>query len=312
MSSTLKLTLWLAVLIVAIFLGTALFFYYNPVGIGVWLARRALTQADFDKRQIDGPRGTLTYWEGGGGSQTVVLVHGMGNQAGTWVKVAPPLAAQYRLVIVDLPGHGDSAPQGGLLGLQDEVDGLAAVLDAAVPEGSFTLVGNSLGGWVSMLYYLESPARAARVEHLVLVGSAGLTGEVPEGVKLVPETREEARRLLAVMSPLDTLPTAGFVLDDLIEKIAEGASPRLLQSFEARFFVDDRLASIEAPADLVWGSADRLVPPSVGERLAAGLPHARLHTLAQCGHLPQQQCPADFLKLLRQVLASPAAAEGSP
>jgi pimeloyl-ACP methyl ester carboxylesterase len=312
MSSTLKLTLWFTGLVVAIFLGTALFFYYNPVGVGVWLARRALTQADFDKQQVEGPRGTLTYWEGGAGARTVVLIHGMGNQAGTWVKVAPPLAAQYRVVIVDLPGHGDSDPRGGILSLRDEVEGLGAVLDTAVPEGAFTLVGNSLGGWVAMLYCLEAPERAARVEQLVLVGSAGLTGEVPEGVKLVPETREEARRLLAVMSPPDTPPTAGFVLDDLIEKIAEGPSPRLLESFDARFFVDDRLASIETPADLVWGSADRLVPPSVGERLAAGLPHARLHTLAQCGHLPQQQCPAAFLKLLRQVLASPAAAEGFP
>ena len=310
MSSTLKVTLWFTGLIVAIFVGTALFFYYNPVGIGVWLARRALTHADFAPRQIEGPRGTLVYWEGGAGAETVVLVHGMGHQAGTWAKVAPSLAAQYRLVIVDLPGHGDSEPEGGILTLRDEVEGLAALLEAAVPEGNFTLVGNSMGGWVAMLYCLEVPEQARRVEHLVLVGSAGLAQELSEGVTLVPKTRDQARRLVEVMSPEGTPPSVDFVLDDLIEKIAEGPSSRLVQSFDERFFLDGRLAGLETPADLVWGVEDRLIPLAVGERLAAGLPDARLHTLERCGHLPQQQCPADFVKLLRELLAGPIAAEG--
>ena len=303
MSSKLKFTLWLVGIVVVLFLGSALYFYSNPVGVGVWLARSGLSKADLKKVQVEGPRGTLTYWQGGKGTETVVLIHGMGNQAGTWVRVAPHLAADYRLVVVDLPGHGESEPLGGVLTMADEVEGLAAILDAAVPQGRFTLVGNSLGGWVSLLYCLEYPDKAPRVKRLVLVGSAGLAGELPEGIKLVPETIEEARRLVEVMSPPSTPPTPDFVLDDLVEKIGEGASPRLIESFDPAFFVDGRLPTIQTPADLVWGLDDRLVPLIYGERMAAELPHAELHTLADCGHLPQQQCPTPFLKLLRELLA---------
>lgn len=285
-------------------------FYFEPVGIGMALARQGLGRIGLERHTLEAPTGRLVYWIGGSGGETVVLVHGMGNQAGSWVKVAADLARRSELVIPDLPGHGDSEPTRGPLGLGQEVAGLGAVVDAVSPIEPVTLVGNSMGGWVSMLYAADHPDRVA---HLVLLSSAGLEHDLGE-IELVPETPEEARRLVAAMSPPGAPMPADFVLRDLVETIAEGASPRLVEGFDPVFLVDRRAERITTPADVVWGSEDRLLPPELGRRLAALLPRARYFEIEGCGHIPQQQCPRALVELLEDLLAGPDPADypGAP
>src|SRR6185295_2247265 len=71
--------------------------------------RFRLRLAGLEHRTLPAPRGTLSYWEGGKGP-LLVLVHGLGNDAGIWAPVAPALLAKHRLLVIDLPGHGTSAP----------------------------------------------------------------------------------------------------------------------------------------------------------------------------------------------------------
>lgn len=298
------LLLGIALLATAVGIGA---FYSNPVGIGMTLARQGLDRIGLERQALDGPDGRLLYWRGGAG-ETVVLVHGMGNQAGSWVKVAADLSHRVRILVPDLPGHGDSAPYEGPLGLETLVDGLAALVDRESPDAPVTLVGNSMGGWVSMLYAARHPER---VEHLVLMGSAGLDRELGD-IRLVPETREEARALVTAMSPEGVPLPADFVIDDLIEKIADGASPRLIEGHDPATFIDRHAGRITAPADVVWGLEDKLLPFEYGRHLTALLPRARLHGLERCGHIPQQQCPRATVELLAELLDGPDAEDFPP
>jgi pimeloyl-ACP methyl ester carboxylesterase len=63
-----------------------------------------------------------------------------------------------------------------------------------------------------------------------------------------------------------------------------------------------RLAGITVPTLLIWGERDRVVPPSLGERLAAVLPDATLVVLPDCGHMPQEEQPRESLEVLRRFL----------
>jgi pimeloyl-ACP methyl ester carboxylesterase len=289
----------------------AAYFYANPIGIGIAMARGGLEKAGLQKKEIDGPRGKLVYFAGEQGPP-MVLIHGVGNQAGGWVKVAGDLSLSRKLIVPDLAGHGESDPKDGPLGLKDVVAGLAAVLDAEKTGSDLTLVGNSMGGWVALTYALEHPERVAR---LVLVNSTGVAG-TPEDygkVSLQPKNREEALALVTALGLGGAPPPAGFVLDDLIEKIAEGATPRMVAGIEPTDFLDARLAGLAAPADILWGMEDRLLLPSYAKRLAAAIPRARIHEIAGAGHVPQQQNPRAFVEKLSEVLAAgPPAAPPTP
>lgn len=287
------------------------YFYANPVGIGVYLARQGLVRAGLEKRQIDGPAGKLTYFrskggqdgDGQGGPAPLVLIHGVGNQAASWVKVAGDLSLSRRLILPDLAGHGQSGPTEGPIRMADLVAGLGAVLDAEKVGDDAVLVGNSMGGWVAMRYALANPGRVAR---LVLVDSSGIYGDLG-GITLLPKTREEAAALLRAIGAEGEPIPAGFVLDDLIEKIGEGATPRVVAGLVAEDFLEKDLARLETPADLLWGAEDKLLPLAYARRLEAMIPRARLTELPGVGHVPQQQNPSLFVAKLKEILA-----EGPP
>lgn len=281
---------------------------WGPVDLLVAASRAQLRLAGCTPRKIDGPRGSLTVYEGGDGHQdeAVVLLHGMGHQAGTWAPVIRSLVDQHRVLVPDLPGHGKSAPQDGPLGLADELEGLGALLDDPRAPRRVTLVGNSMGGWVALLYARAHPERVQRV---ISENGGGLAFEL-HGVTLTPETPEEMKKTLqAIGSPVP----GGWFLRDLVRSIQEGPAPRLLAGDDSALLLDGRLEEVTVPVDLVWGVDDEILPLEYAERLAQGLPDARLHRLEDCGHIPHQQCPGPFVEILLSLLDGvPTSRETSP
>ncbi|MEM9558163.1 MAG: alpha/beta fold hydrolase [Acidobacteriota bacterium] len=295
--SPLRLALAIGLALVLLTLGAGIYFYLEPARIGIVLSRSGLERGGLAQETVDTSVGEQTYFAGGQGDPTLVFLHGVGTQAGSWVGVAGDLARDHRVVAVDLAGHGDSAPREGTLDLPLTVDALDAVLEAASPRTPVVLVGNSFGGWVSLTYALQRPERVAR---LVLVSSAGVSGPVRTDLTLTPSTREEMTALLTAVG-FDEVP-AGFVLDDLVEEIAAGPTPRLMQTLGADDLLDGRLGALPMPIDLVWGQDDRLTSLAVAERLLDELPDgARLTVLEDCGHIPQQQCPQRFVATVREL-----------
>ena len=124
----------------------------------------------------------------------MVLVHGSGSRAGDWRDVVPALARRYHVLALDLPGHGESGPAEGPLPVSGLADSLGALLDARSAGRPVTLIGSSLGGWVSLLYAWRHPER---VERVIGVSSSGIFA--PLKVPLAPKDREEARRLVTAI-----------------------------------------------------------------------------------------------------------------
>ncbi|MDY7091972.1 MAG: alpha/beta hydrolase [Acidobacteriota bacterium] len=295
-----------------LFVGSAVFFYSNPVGVSLWMTRRALGSSGLEHRTVDGPRGEQSFWDGGQG-RTLVLLHGMGDQAGAWARVARSLTRDHRLVVPDLAGHGESEPRDGALTLDDLVASLDAVLSAPDMPEEVVLVGHSLGGWMAVRYTLEYPER---VEHLVLVDSLGLARDLgspdpgnpeAEAITFLPSNRQQAARLVEAQGPPETRPLADFVLDDLVQKIRQGPIRRLFRSLQPEDYLTPRsvgdLWPSAVPVDLVWGRQDALLPLDYAEAFQRLFPDAGLHLLGGCGHIPQRHCPQDFRRVLARVLA---------
>ena len=222
-----------------------------------------------------------------GSLPTIVMIHGANDHAGTWFAVAPVLARTHRVILPDLPGHGESAPNEGPIPISLIVERLEAVIG---DNGNVTLLGNSLGGWMALLYALKHPSQVGR---LVLEASGGLSR--PLAVSLIARTRDEAIPILrAVHGPHFQPPE--WVIDALLQR-ANG-SPMLRLTEIPEHDVEPQLGDIHTPTTLIWGADDGVLPLSYAHALQQAIPNAALQVIEGAAHIPHLQQPARFLECL--------------
>ena len=269
----------------------------GPLAAIEQMSRLMLQAGGATRQTLEASCKTLVYWTVGTGP-AVVLIHGANDQAGLWSRGVLPLRENYRFIIPDLPGHGESDPATGPLDLGMMVRAVEALIAAESPDESVILVGNSMGGWIALLYALEHPDRVSQV---VLENSGGLTLDY-EGPTLLPTTREEARALFeAGFGGELSFPDA--ILDDFIRRAPTSPAARLAERSWNDYFLDDRLGSLAVPVTLLWGEKDDILPLDYAKRMASLIPGAKLATIAGCGHIPHNECPGEFSALLRRVLS---------
>jgi pimeloyl-ACP methyl ester carboxylesterase len=249
----------------------------------------------------------------------VVFVHGLLSSSKTWKRVLRSARAGRPAIAVDLPGSGfsdrpwpyDYSAPAQALALLDFLD--ARRIDRAV------LVGSSLGGGVCLI---AAAARPERVAALVLVDSAfpGVTippsfrslrapalGEMQIEFLIRPVVEYGLRHRLYAHAEQVTRDTVSDWWDPIP---VPGTRRAALGSVRTRTDGYGSLASkIHAPALVLWGKEDRLFPASDGLRLASEIPGARLVVLPDAGHLPQEEVPEAFSRVVADFLNHLPAAE---
>jgi pimeloyl-ACP methyl ester carboxylesterase len=231
----------------------------------------------------------------------LVLLHGVGDNAGTWFHVVRSLAARYSLVIPDLAGHGESAPAAGPIPFADLFGSLEAVVDQQAGGKRVTLVGNSLGAWIAMVFAARHPER---VERVVAVNGGPLMGS-GGGPSLLPKTREEARVAMARLRDPGSPAVPPNVLDDMVRRSPTGPIARFMGTAAGMgpwLLNEDQLRALSLPVRLVWGVSDQLFPLDYAKRMSAVLPDVELIPVERCGHIPQQEAPDRFLSALLKAL----------
>jgi len=255
---------------------------------------------------------TLHYWDVGSGP-VVVLVHGLGSRKEDWTPVLEPLAQKYRLLVPDQIGFGKSDKPLMDYSVQTYVDFLNEFLRQMKVEKA-SLVGESLGGWISALYVVElsGGAHLVPVEKLVLVDAAGLKQDTAPPSNLNPSSLAGMRGLME-----EVFYDTSWLSEDALRKlftdklsIHDGYTVKSLLSNPAVLTerVDERLGSIKTPTLVAWGKQDKLVPPSSGERYAAGIAGAKLVTFEKCGHVPPIEKTEEFVATVTAFLGGGATA----
>jgi pimeloyl-ACP methyl ester carboxylesterase len=284
---------------VVLFFGLLAAIWRRPISTLDTLSKTGMRLSGLRRADIRSARGTVSVWSGGKGS-TVVLLHGVNDSPAQWASVAGALMAEHRVILPELAGHGASAPAIGELTVGDLLEGVDAAIAAEAPQGEVALVGNSVGGWLALLWAIAHPDRARLV---VLVNGAALSSGAGI-VNMLPRDREEARRMYdALTGPAAPAP-AGFLLDDLANRSEASPLARLMRSSYAPWRLDDRLSEVATPVVLLWGDADELLPVAYAQEVARRLPRARLELLPGCGHVPSRECPGLLLPRLVAALDS--------
>lgn len=258
--------------------------------------------------------------EGREDGQTLLLVHGFAASVHAWRPWAERLRDDYRLVAIDLPGHGlTEAPEGYRASLDRNAD-LIGMLADHVGVDRFVLAGNSMGGAVSLAFAMKRPER---LEALVLVDAAGWPGDEEAGRGGPPGllgllnngVGRAFLRLFNVRSLAeDGLKSAyldeALVTDDLIRRYADLAMARghrdiLLtqRSRPDKPWSPSDFAAIRLPVLVMSGEQDRLIPVDDARAIAAAIPGAELVTYPEGGHLPMEQLPDATVRDLRAFLS---------
>jgi pimeloyl-ACP methyl ester carboxylesterase len=264
----------------------------DPVEAFVVATRAALVQAGLERVvRADGD----VYWRGGpNGAPVLVLLHGVNDQAGTWAAVAGPLAKRFRLLIPDLAGHGESEPKTGPIPLPLILQQLDALVSDEA-SGLVTLLGNSMGGWVAILYALQHPDCVGR---LILEDASGMAWNIT--VPLFPQTREQAVIALhAVNGPHAETPD--WAIDVLLHPKSVAPMARVAQTGLIPYLVDGRLGEIRVPTSLIWGADDGLLPVAYAEVLQKKIAGATLQIIDGAAHIPHRQQPEKFLACLNAI-----------
>jgi pyruvate dehydrogenase E2 component (dihydrolipoamide acetyltransferase) len=264
-----------------------------------------------ETRDIDAGGRRLRVLEQGAGAEIrALLIHGFGGDLNGWMFVQPALAADRRVIALDLPGHGGSTKEVGTGDAESLADAVIAA-EAALGITRCHLVGHSLGGAVAALVALRRPEAAAS---LSLLAPAGLGPEIDAAfidAFLAATRRREAAAALGLLVH-DPALVSRFMIEEVLRyKRLDGVGAALAAIARA-WFPDGRqavdlTARIEAlgvPVQIVWGRADRIVPAGHAEALAGRFP---VHILDDTGHLPHLERPAEVARLLRAFLSEAGA-----
>ncbi|MEQ8485086.1 MAG: alpha/beta hydrolase [Pseudomonadales bacterium] len=292
--------------------------------VGVfWVFEDDLPAAEVDRRYSNAasqfltmPSGARLHYrdQGRADGPALLLLHGANASLHAWEPWVAELGDRYRVITLDLPGHG-------LTGRVPDDDygpaAQAAAVAAVAAEAGlerFVIGGNSMGGGVAWRYALDHPQRIKGLILLAPVPPAAWRealavqprGRAPVAFALLsqPWFRAVARyldpQLLLVQGLRSAYHDPALVDDALIARyrdltLREGTRAAILsRSGRPR---DEAAASAEPggirqPTLLLWGAHDALIAPEFGERFRDAMPAARLIVYPDLGHVPMEEAPA--------------------
>lgn len=239
-------------------------------------------------------------------SPAVVFVHGAGMDHTVWVLPSRYFARQgYRVLAVDLPGHGRSEGP-ALHRVEDMSDWLNAVCEALDVDAA-AIVGHSMGSLVAYRFAADHPQRCRALALL------GTSMPMPVADKLLDAARDNHHAAIEMISAWSHSPAAaaggnrnpGVWLLAAGERLIERAAPGVLHADLAAcnaFSAAAIPAPAQVPALIVAGEADRMTPLDKSFDVARSLPNARIVRLAGCGHDMLGERPNEVLDALIETL----------
>ncbi|WP_297830591.1 alpha/beta hydrolase [uncultured Rikenella sp.] len=256
----------------------------------------------------------VRYADAGKGTQVVVLLHGYLESIEVWDDFAGELGREYRVIRVDLPGHGFSEWGGrDVIDIDYMADTVSAVLRVAGVE-KCTVVGHSMGGYVALALAANHPEQ---VEGLVLFHSSP-NADTPEKaanrqreIELIEAGKKE---MLARVNPGKGFAEANLkrcseAIEELSEQVMmteDAAIAAVLRGMSRRRDRNDEMRRFGIPELMIFGRGDNYIPVVAAEAMAAAQPQARVAWLERSGHMGFIEQPSESLSILKEFLTTVA------
>lgn len=230
---------------------------------------------------------------------TLLMIHGFGGNKDTWNWVVPEWTDKYHVIIIDLPGHGESVSRNTLsYTITDQAERLKQFVEAKEIQ-HFYVLGHSMGGAVALRYAAHY---AENLNALILIDSMGMVQTKSDGVKLVERSDKNPLYDVCTKERLETLlnysmykaPYMPEMIKDAL--LQEKCSRRDLEKvmYEDMYKdvnLSDVVKSIDIPTLILWGEKDRMTHIDDATLFHESIEGSQLVILKEIGHVPILEDP---------------------
>jgi len=232
-----------------------------------------------------------------GEGEVLILLHGLMGALSNWTDVVNAFKKEYRVIIPLLPLYD-------LPLLTTGVKSLAKFVHKFVKYKKLknvTVLGNSLGGHVGLIYTLSHPEE---VRSLVLTGSSGLYENAFGGSFPRRESYDFIKEKVEF-----TFYDPATATKELVDEVYKLVNERIkvvkilaLAKSAIRHNMSKDIHMIKVPVCLIWGRDDKITPPEVAVEFHQLLPDSELNWVDKCGHAPMMERPVEFNAHLKKFL----------
>jgi pimeloyl-ACP methyl ester carboxylesterase len=249
----------------------------------------------------------IRYLKEGNSDHTIVLLHGLGGMAERWMPVIPFLSKKFCVIAPDMIGYGQSdKPQVDYtVDLFREI--ILGFLEVLSLQNVF-MVGTSLGGEVVAEC---ASTQNNRIKKAVMSSPAGIMKKPTPALDAyimaaLHPTFESVKSAYQIMTGKNT-----EVSDQSVENfISNMEKPNAKMAFLSTLLgmknspvITEKLSLIKIPTLLIWGSNDRIIPVEYSKDFASSIPNCELVIMDECGHIPYEEKPSEFSKLVLDFLS---------
>jgi 3-oxoadipate enol-lactonase len=249
----------------------------------------------------------------GNGDDAIVLLAGFALSKSMWDEQTAALSQTHRIVRPDLRGMGKSSTPDGPYLMETLAADVASVLDACGIERA-TIVGHSLGGYVSLAF---ARMFSERVTRLALACSRidadtpeiarwryELAGRIEESGSMQPVVDAYLYKLVAPETAAND-PALIERLREMLMQTPPAGAAEMLRGMAERVASDDIAGDLEMPVLVIGGAFDALIPSVKTDEAAAAFPHAELVICEGSGHMPMLERPGCVTDALRDLMNRP-------
>jgi pimeloyl-ACP methyl ester carboxylesterase len=232
-----------------------------------------------------------------GEGEVLILLHGLMGALSNWTDVVNEFKKDYRVIIPLLPLYDLPLISTGVKSLAKFVHKFVKYKKLK----NITVLGNSLGGHVGLIYTLNHPEE---VKSLVLTGSSGLYENAFGGSFPKREDYDFIKGKVEF-----TFYDPAIATKELVDEVYKTVNDRIkvikilaMAKSAIRHNMSKDIHKIKVPVCLIWGKDDRITPPEVGLEFNQLLPDSELNWVEKCGHAPMMERPIEFNAYLKKFL----------
>jgi len=257
--------------------------------------------AGLEKKCITLDFGKIVYLENSVKSdKTLLFVHGFGGNKDTWNRLIEALDEEYHVIVIDLPGHGESVSEKTLgYTMSEQAERLYKFVEAKGLKG-FYLFGHSMGGAIALRY---TGSHEETLKALILIDAMGLEKTKSDGVKLVERSDKNPLYDVCTEKRLETLLRYSLYkppyIPDIIKEalLQEKCERRDLEKilYEDMYkdvcCLNDIAKKIHIPTLILWGEKDRMTHIDNATLFHDTIKNSQLVIFKEIGHVPILENP---------------------
>lgn len=257
--------------------------------------------------------GIKTHYHAAGDGPAVILLHGSAPGVSAWANwqhTMPALAENFRVLALEYVGFGRTErPAGIRYGVRTWTDQVIRFADALDLE-TFSLVGNSMGGRISLQIAREAPERLHR---MVLMGTKIGNDPISPELRSIREYEPSMENMRRMISDCFAFDASGVSEELVLARHELSVEPGAHEAYHAMFHdpqhadellpisVED-VRGIPTPTLVVHGREDKVIEVASAWNLLMSLPYAELHVFSRCGHWTQREYADEFNTLVTRFL----------